>query len=301
MSMTDRNPRAVMGGNLGNDAPDYAKLEVERLAGDYGELSRQVDAMLAEALALPETIENDEQKGSVASVIKRLRDATRRIEAYHDVEKQPSLRRGQGVDQFFFGLWDRLAKRDRKARDGAADVLAKRLTEYDIRKLAEEQERRRKAAAEAARAEAVARENREKAEREEREKREAAERARKPERIEEKTVEADEAATIASGARIEEKVAAAAAEEAHISTLARPADIMRQRVDDGTLATMGTERFAEIVDRNALDLNKLRPYLSTPDLEKALRAYAGSVGYSGDASAQITGARFGKRPKSVVR
>lgn len=298
MDARAENPRAIIGGN---DAPDFAKMEVERLSADYGILGTTVQALLDEAAVIPDRIEDDQTKGAVVSLIKRMRDATRRIENFHDVEKQPHLRRGQGVDQYFFGLWDKLAKRAKPNRDGAADGLQKKLTEYDTRKLAEENERRRLAAEEAARVERIAREAREKAEREAQEKAEAAERARAPQKVEEKTAAAGAAAAVASTARVEEAVAAAAAEEAHINTLARPADIMRQRGEDGTLSTMGTEKFAEITDREALDLNKLRPYISTPDLEKALRSYAGSVGYSNDASAQIAGARFGKRAKSVVR
>lgn len=302
MSMTDRNPRAVIGANVGNDALDYAKLEVERLGQDYGELAQvTVPGLIAEAEAIPDVIPDDETKGRVTSLIKRMRDATKRIESFHDVEKQPHYRRGQGVDQFFFGLWDLIAKRDRKGRDGVADVLQRRLTEYDVRKLAEENERRRVAAEGAARIEREARERREKAEREEREKREAAERARAPAKIEEKTAQATQAGVAASSARVEEEVASAAAQDAHIATLATPADIMRQRGTDGTLSTMGTEKFAEITDRALLDLTKLRPYIPAAALQTALNAYANSVGYSSDESVQIAGARFGKRPKSVVR
>jgi hypothetical protein len=295
------NPRAVAGGNLSNDAPDFAKMEVERLTDDYGQLGVTVSGLLDEAAAIPERIEDDETKGRVASLIKRMRDATKRIEGFHDLEKQPSLRRGQGVDQYFFGLWDKIAKRAKANRDGAADVLQRRLTDYDVRKLAEEQERRRKIAEETARVERLAIAEREKAEREAREKTEAAERARVPAKIEEKTFDAAKAAAMAAAARVEETVAAAAAEEAHVATLARPADIMRQRGDDGTLSTMGTEKFAELFDRSIVDLEKLRPHFAFADLEKALRGYAASVNYSGDASVQIAGARFGKKPRSSVR
>ncbi len=301
MSLTD-NPRERIGGNLSNDAPDYARLEVERLSNEYAILQTEtVPNLLAEFGEIPETIPDDDVKGRVTSLIKRMRDATRRIDSFREVEKQPHYRRGQGVDQFFFALWDKIAKRDRTGRDGAADILQRRLTDYDTRKLAEEQERRRKAAAEAERIAREAREAQEKREREEREAREAAERARKPAKVEEKTAVADVAAQQASTARVEATVASAAAEEARIATLARPADIMRRRGFDGTLSTMGTEKFAEITDRSALDLEKLRPYIPIAALETALRAYANGHGYSDDASVQISGARFGKRPRSVVR
>ena len=283
------------------DAPDYARQEVDRLHDEYGELSRTTDTLIADAEKIPDEIPDDDVKSEVTSLIKRIRDCKVRIEGLHDLEKQPHLRRGQGVDQYFFGLWDKLLKRSRNNHDGIGDILAKRLTQYDSRKLAEEQERRRKAAEEAAKAEAIARAIREKAEREERERLEAAARARKAENIEAHTQAAEQAAEEASKARVEEQVATVKADEAHIQTLARPADIMRTRGADGTLSTMGTERYVEITDVRALDLEKLRPFIKYDALETALRGYAASVGYSEDNSVQIAGAKFGKRAKSVVR
>ena len=101
----------------------------------------------------------------------------------------------------------------------------------------------------------------------------------------------------------EAAVAKAKADEAYISTLSRPADIMRTRSSDGTLSTMGTEKFSEITDRKLLikSIEAIWPYLTNEALDKAVSGYANSVGYSEDPSVQIEGARFGKRAKSVVR
>lgn len=296
--MNTPNERAVIGGN---DAPDFAKMEVERLNQDYAALKTTAADLVVEAEAIPGEIPDAETKGKVTSLIKRIRDAKVRIEGMHELEKQPHLRRGQGVDQFFFGIWDVLAKRAKNNRDGIGDVLQKKLTAYDTRILAEEQERRRKAAAEAAEVERKARVERERLEQEQRDREEAAARARAPAKIEEKEQKAAEASEAASFARVEETVASQAAEQAYIETLAKPADIMRQRGDDGTLSTMGTEKFAEITDRKTLDLEPLRAYLKADALQTALNAYAASHAYSSDPSVQIKGARFGKRPKSMVR
>lgn len=295
------NPRAVIGGNLGTDAPDYAKLEVERLRQDYNELCAvTVPTLLEEYRAIPDELDA-ETKPAVVDLIKRIRDAARRILAFHEVEKQPHFRRGQGVDQFFFGLCDQLGKREKKAKDGAADVLQKRLTAYDVRVLEAENERRRLAAAEEARKAAEAREQRERAEREAAERQAEADRARNAARKAEKQDAAVAAAAEASAARVEEAVAASRAEETRIETMAKPANIMRERTASGTLATMGEEKFAEVLDRNTIDLERLRPYLPADAVATALRRYAESVGYSSDASVQIAGAKFGKRPKSLVR
>jgi hypothetical protein len=294
--MPEANPRAVSGGNT--DVIDYAQEEMNRLQQDYGYINRSVDELLADAAKFE--VVSDDNKGAVTSLIKRIRDEAKRISGLHDLEKIPHLRRGQATDQFFFGAEDKLAKRDRKSNDGAADRLNRILTDHDTRKLAEEQERRRREAAEAARVAREAEEVRLKAEREAEERRLAAERARKPETQAAKTEVAQQALQQASEARIEATVAETKAEDAYIDTLARPADIMRTRGDDGTLSTMGTEKFAEITDRNKIDLEKLRPYFTPDMLEKALRSYANSVAYSNDSSVQIAGARFGKKPKSKV-
>lgn len=296
MSMPD-NPRAVIGDNESPEAPDYAKIAIERMGKDYGAVVDTVTGLLEEARALPVEIDNDETKGKFTQIIKRFRDLKSRLETFHSKEKEAPYRTGQGIDQFFFGLIDKCVRRDKKNKPGASDVLMSRLQAYDDRKLAEEQERRRKEAAEAAR---IAREAQVKADRERQEAEEArlaAERARKPETVEAKTVIADTAAEEASTAAIEAKLATDAAEAAHIETMAKPADLMRMRdAESGTLSTMGTEPYAEIIDRDKLDKNKLWLFLNEDAIAKALRAWAKTTGYT----QQMDGAAIGKRNKSKV-
>jgi hypothetical protein len=284
------------GSNL-PDSIDYAKAEVERLQGEYAETARAVDSLLEEFEDLPDEIADDAEKGVVASLIKRMRDTTKRIDGLRELEKMPYFRRGQGVDQFFNGLFDRLTRREKRNRPGAADVLQQRLTDYDTKLLLAEQERRRKEAAEAAR---IAREKQEaeaKAAREAEERRLAAERARLPETRETKQEAAAAAEEVASAARIEAAVATDQAEAAYVDTLARPADIMRNRGADGTLTTMAREFYAEIEDAAKLDKNALWPFISLDAKEKALRQWAKNTGHR----QQMPGAKIGDRPKSVVR
>lgn len=299
MSTEPTNQQPGIGHNLPADAPDYAKLEVERLSADYGALSETVDGLLAEALALQATIEDDDTKGKVTSLIKRLRDATKRIEAFHDSEKQPWFRRGQGVDQFFFGLWDRCARRPgpKTNKPGAADVLQARLTDYDNRVLAREQERRRQEAElarrEAAKIAAAAAAAAAQAEAD----RLAAERARNAERIVEKTAVAEQSESAAAAAQAEADVTKDRATEAHIATLARPAEIMRRRGDDGTLSTVQREPYAVVTDAAVMDKATLWPFISLDAKEKALRAWAKTTGHT----TQMSGAEIGHRNRSVVR
>lgn len=293
--MTDHNPRATIGDNVGEI--DYAKMEVERLTSDYAELLRSIEEMEREADALPERIDDDETKGRCASLVKRLRDAAKRADGFRELEKQPFLRRGQGVDQFFFGVIDRVAKRNKRDRDGVSDTLLARINDFDARVLRAEQERRRKEAEEAARRAAELRRQQEEEERRAREAREAAERARKPENQAAKEAVADQHQAQATETRIEAEIAEERAEDAYVETLARPAEIMRRRGDDGTLSTMKREGYAEIVDETMLDKNALWPFIALDAKEKALRAWAKAQGHR----VEMAGAAVGFRNKSVVR
>ena len=276
---------------------DYAQEEVSRLASDYLNLPKKVEALIAEAEAVPEKIDDEPTKGIVVSLIRRIREANKQIEGIREIEKLPHMSRERAVDQFFFGLEDRLLKRNKRDRDGVGDSLATRLTEYDTRILLAEQERRRKEAAEAARIEREKQEAAAKAAREAEERRLAAERARLPETRETKQEAAAVAASAASEAKIDASLATDAAEAAHVETLARPADIMRQRGADGTLSTMAREFYAEVEDANKLDKEALWPFISLDAKEKALRAWAKTTGHR----QQMAGAAIGDRPKSVVR
>lgn len=293
MNMVD-NPRAVVGDNR---SPDAAKMVTEQMQSDYAALSTTVTDLLDEARALPREIDDDETKGRFASLIKRFRDTAARIEAFRVAEKEPHFRAGQAVDQFFFGLSAKINRRAKTDKPGAADVLQQRLTDYDTRKLREEQERRRLEAERLRREAEEKQRQEEEARRKAEEARLAAERARKAETIAAKTAVAEQAEAEAASAKVETEVIGAQAQEAHIQTLAKPADIMRQRTDDGTLTTMGTEPFAEIEDDTLLDKDVLWPFISLDAKAKALRAWAKTTGHN----RQMTGASIGKRPKSVVR
>ena len=278
---------------------DFAKVEVKRLKNEYGYVQESALRLIEQAKAITVIADNDD-KSKVIGLIKLLRDEAKRSIGLHEIEKAPHFRRGQGVDQFFFGIVDKLWKRDKKGNDGEGDRLNKLLTAYDVRQLAIEEEKRKAAALEAARIAQAAEAERLRKEQEAEAARLAAERARKPDTTAAKAAIAAAAEEAAMAARVEQTATAAAAEEAYMATLAAPADIMRTRAADGSLATMAKEKFVEITDRNTLDLNKLRPYLPAEALVTAIRKYAESVSFSNDESVQIAGAKFGTRPRSRV-
>ena len=291
------NPRAVVGSN---QAPDYAQRVTEQMAADYSALVSSVTELLTEARGMPAEVTTDEEALSTGALIKKLADADKRAEAYRTAEGEPYLRGKNAVDQWFFALRDKLGRRnknDRSAKPGAIDILQARVSAYLERKRIEEQARRDREAAEAAR---VAREAQEKAAREAREaeeKRLAAERARKPEIVEAKGVVATEAEQSASVAAAEAEVAQAQAQEAHIATLAKPADMARTRGDDGVLLTLAKESYAIMVDRSKLDMAKLAPFFTDAEVEKALRGWAKTTSYN----QPMDGAEIGKKNKGVTR
>lgn len=296
MDDNSQNPRAVIGSNV-PDAIDYAKVEVERLERDYAEMAATAENLVAEAETVPDEIADDEEKGAVASLIKRIRDAAKRIEGFRELEKQPYFRRAQGIDQFFFRLTDRLLKRNRRDRDGAADRLQAILTAYDTKKLREEQERRRLIAEAAEREAAAARKKATEEAAAAEAKRLAAERARKEETKATKGEQAAVSEAAASAAATEAAITSQKAEAAYIDTLAKPAEIMRNRGADGTLSTMATEPYAEVENDLLLDKEKLWPFIKLEAKEAALRSWARTTSHN----QQMLGAKIGKRPKSVVR
>jgi hypothetical protein len=288
------NPRAVVGDNR---APDHARQVTEALQRDYAALEDSVAAALDQARELPQEINDDETMGLFARVIKHLRDAAARAEAYRVAEVEPHLRGQQAVNGFFFALIEKCTRRDRKNKPGAADLLQARLDDYNQRKLRAEQERRRKEAEERAKIERAAREEALRREREAEEARLAAARARKPENIETKRAAAVDAGARPRAAGIDAQLAAEAAQGAHVDTLSKPADLVRTRVEQGPLVTMAQEFYAEIEDDSLLDKAKLWPFIGLEAKEKALRAWARTTGHS----QQMAGAAIGKRAKSVVR
>lgn len=282
---------------IGDNSGDVAQRTTDYLHREYQQIVDDIAKMLDEARSLPQQIDNDEDLGLWAKMVKRFRDTTGKLKAFHTAEKEPHLRAGQAVDSFFFSLIDKCARRDRKNKPGAADIGQAKIDDYQQRKLAEEQARRRREAEEQAARERKLREEREAAERAAEEARLAAERARKPETIEAKTGIADHAKVAADNAAIEHQLAAEKAQEAYVETLAKPADVVRTRIDEGPLVTMKQEGYAEIIDADALDKSILWPFISLDAKEKALRAWAKNTGHT----QQMAGASIGKRNKSTVR
>lgn len=286
------NPRAVVGDNT---AVNYGERIAEQMKRDYAELVTGVGAALEAARGLPVEISTDEDLAPFASLIKRMRDTVARIEAFRVAEKEPHLRAEQAVDSFFFSLTEKLSRRKRDGRAGAADILQARVDAYQQRKLAEERERLRKAAEDAAREEHERRVAEAKALQAAEEARKAAERARKPENVEQRTEVAQEKAGIAASARLDTFEAATAAENAAVAAARKSADIARVRLPDA-MVTMRQVPHVEVIDRDLVDKSKLWPFLKDDHIALALRAWAKTTNHK----QKMDGALIEMRDESVI-
>lgn len=276
---------------------NFAKTVQDFLADEHKAMAPFVADVERQMAEIPEKIEDEDTLGKAAKLVKLARDGARRIEALRVKEKDPYFRAAQAVDNFFISLRDRLARSDRKQKPGLADLLQQAIDDYQQRKLETEMRRRREEAARAEREAAERRRLEQEAARKAEEDRLAAERARKPEHIETKSEAAAQSAESHATAAVEAQIAERKAEETYVETLAKPADMVRTRVEEGPTVTMAQEKYAEIDDEALLDKEKLWPFISLDAKEKALRAWAKTTGHT----QQMPGAKIGSRNKSVVR
>lgn len=298
--MTDINPRAVIGDNLGLD---QAQVVTERLALDYSESVRNVDRLLGEANSMTDNVTSEPEALAIGGVIKRLGDLDKRLEAFREAEKQVFLRGGNAVDSFFFAQRDKLRRRpgNRSAKLGAADILQAKINIWRGKVAAAERERLDRERLEAAR---IAREEQAKlrqAQEEAEEAMRALGRARSAATQEARRQEMEVKAAEEARLRAAAELAAERAKEAVSATYVKTADITRVRGTDasgaGVLLTTRTEGYAVLLDRTLIDIEALREYFTDFELTKALNAWAKSRGYK----EQMPGAEIGHRNVGVVR
>jgi hypothetical protein len=297
--MTQLNPRAVIGDN---QDVDQAQIVSDRLTALYFQSVQSVDELLGKMPSMPEKVSSDADALMLGALIKQLRDQDNKLEAFRESEKQPFLRGGNAVDNFFHSLRDKIARRkrgDRSVKPGAIDILQGRIDVWLAAKRAAEVARLETERLEAAR---LAREEQmrlRKALEEAEAARLAAERARKAESIIAKAAIADAAEAQAAHAQAVAELAAEKAKDAQMATEIKTSDLVRTRSENGggVLLTSKEEGFAVLLDRSLIDMEALRPYFTDFELSKALRAWAKTT----DHKVQMSGAEIGRRNIGVVR
>ena len=267
----DANPRAVPGSNITGDV-------AARLAVDYADLLDDIKAAIAEASALPPTVEGPEDVATVSSQAVKLRDLKARAEAARVVEKEPHLRAGEVVDAFFKTPQERLEQVRR--------VLSVSVDSYKQMQLRAERERREQEAREARRREEEARRVREEAEA-------AARRARSPEAKEQREQDA-------AFARIDESIANEERERAQVATMLKSGELVRERFEGRERSGLVTMRKTPVVfieDTAKLDLEALRPFFKDDHLLAALKGWARATNYA----EKMSGATVSLRDETVIK
>lgn len=280
-----------------NEKVDYAGEVSSRLKKDYAVLVESVASVLERLRKLPKMIEDEAMLSQYGTLISEGRALDKRLTAYHEAEKAPYLGGGRGVDSFFFGEIARLSRRKDTEPAGGLDVADARVDDYMQRLLMAEQVKRQQEAAEAARVLRIATEKAEAERQAAAEAAAAAERARKPENIAAHQQAAETHAMAAHIAASEVAFAAERAQDAHIDTLAKPADMVRTRLVGGGTATIGQTPSVEILDVTKLDKAALWPFLKDEHILMALKAWAKTKSHK----TPMAGAVIGMRNKGQIK
>jgi hypothetical protein len=230
LSEAAENPRAVLGGN---QPPKVHELFTRELTESYGAELAKVEPIAKRANEAPEKIESDEQLKAWTSIYLDADTLLKSLDGARLVEQRPMVAALKAV---FGPTLERLERITTFARKAADD--------YNREKL-----RRENAAREA-------------------------EQARLRAEAEQRRKDAEIAAEFGDVEQVVEHAQEAAQAEAQAAQVAADApttaDVARVRTDDGAMSTAKGEWKFEITDYSKIDLNALRPYLVTKDVEKAI-------------------------------
>lgn len=228
---------------IGHNSPPLSELLREETAA----LVKRKDDLLAACERVPAAITDEVTSGRVADLIKLMIKCRQQAKKDHTTRKEPFLENGRLVDGAYKAITDPL--------DRAKLLVENKLTQYQ-RHVAEDARREREAEA------------RRQAEEAARQRREAEAAAAKLE------TEADLDAAISA-----EELARQAAADAALAqraTTVKAAELSRSRGEFGATSSLTTFWDFRDLDRTAIDLEALRPYLSLDAIEKAVRLYVKS-------------------------
>ncbi len=207
----------------------------EVLAKDFAELAAEVDKAVDWIVKRPAKVKDETDFAATGEIAIRVRNLVKRIEETRKDETDPLYRAQKDIKAHFDLMAERLTKAVQPHQQAADD--------YTRAKAAEERRKR----------EDEARKLREK---------EAAERAKA------------ETGTGASAARAEGRAEqfAAQADAVEQRSAQSAAETVRTRVAGGGVATASQKWDFAIEDYDAIDLNKLRPFLNRDHVEQAIRS-----------------------------
>lgn len=272
-----------------NQPPNWAKIVTDAMALQYADLLTTAASLLADAKKLPTEVTTPKDSETVSASVVMMRKRMEEAEKSRVAEKREYLEKERAVDGFFNSIIARLEK--------GSDILHARVHNYnEKRRIAEETKRRQEFEAAQATERAAAHklvEERRLAD----EAAAAASRARKPENIDAHKQVAEQHTDNAESARVDTLMATAAADEARIATMQKPAEMVRERFDSGIINTMAQVGYVEVLDRDKLDMNKLRPYFKEAEILRAVTMYAKATGHK----TPMAGAIIEMRADTVIR
>jgi hypothetical protein len=257
---------------IGHNRPpvsDFYRETNETLPGyleaENTDLLKRRDELAAAFARAPAEVADDVTAGKMSDFIKQVSACIKSVESKRTADKEPTLQAGRVIDGFYKQISDPLAAIKTKLNDRVTIYLRKK--EAEERRRREEQERIARAEAERQRI--------------------AAEEAARNAKTD---TDLSDAIARDESARQAEADAFAARQDAE----AKAAELSRTRGSLGAVASLRTTWACEILSRDDLDLNALRPYFTTADLEKALRAAVKAGARS------IKGARIFETDKAAV-
>lgn len=242
-----------------NNPPSDEELFAQRIAEHHTGLLEEAEK-LAKAKAKP--CESDEYAERLTNYIKRIAVTLKALENVRIQEKEPVIKQGKVIDNYF--------KRIATALEDAKRGAQRPLTDW-LQKKAEEEQRIRREAAEQAR-------------------RDAEEKARQAALLEAKGQDEAAARATESSQRIE-----AQADKLEASAFNSGAAIAQVVSDKGGSASLRTRWVGEITSRETLDLHELRYLLTDEALQRAVNAYVAKGGR------ELRGAKIYQTSEATVR
>lgn len=233
----------------GDNRPPPLELLRDELEAENEALLRRKDELLGAVARMPD-IASDETAGKVADLIKMITACAKKADSARVSRKEPFLEGGRAVDGYFKA---RILDQLDKAKKGVEAKLG-----VYLRAKADRERRAREEADRIARQAAQ----------------DAADQAAKAADAMRTEKDLDKAMDLARQA--EEATAQAAV--ATKAAAAKPADLSRTRGDAGALGTLQARWTFKDIDRNSVNLEMLRNYLSVDEIGKAVRLYIKAMG-----------------------
>ena len=244
-----------------NNPPSDMEILQERMIESSGPLMEKIEVTLDAAREMPRVINDDELAGAFADRIKEITGLIKTLESTRVAEKEPYLALTRAVDGHF--------KVPSSKLETAKKWLNEPLTAYQQRKATEER---------------IRREN------------EAAALRKKADDDAAAAAELEKSNPVAAGIGMAQAVVTEQqAQHVQQSVTVKASELTNSRGNSGALASLRTRVVGEVVSRQMLDLNALRPYFTEDSLQKALNA-AISAGVR-----EVAGARIFEKTDTVVR